>query len=591
MNSSNYWGMSSADELPPAGPPVAPAPPPPDAGLYYGSPTDYQNTPPDAPPPPPVRPVGAQLSQIGDPQTGGFLAPNVINAATTVIGPDDDAPIRQPVSQTFGDGPLYGPPVASEGYASLHPKPKGGGVGGPRGPSAYERGVKGLRGTYDEDKAAMQRGATAEEDRSDLIASGAQDIARQKQDDEMMQRLEAANAAKTFADYSSETQRQIDDVRAKTINPNRAYADTGSAVTAVIGGLMGGIYQGLNHLSNNPFIDQMNKTIDRDIAAQETDLRTKKEAIGERKGLLADMRATYKDEALAKIQARNLYYEGAKEELMAQAATYDSPAIQARVDQGIQAINREQSKLDINEAIRKAAAAQAAGAAAEHRRQQDFENRLKLQHAQNETLTAGANATKALKEGDKDHKAAVQHVGDKLAEVDKQGAATDLESLHRYLIDPQTGKVDRSRSIPGVGRLADLRETVAPPLGKGGALDVAGAAGPAGWVARGGSSALVGLSPEERQNKNAYERTFLAFKNIKTGSASSEQEHQRLLNAWEGAKTTEEVGAAVDQAHAFIQRNKDSIRAEDPEATAEFEGNLRAQTANDRTNTVRREKP
>lgn len=415
---ASYWGgagMSSPAVPPPAGDPGAyygPPPPIADAGPMY----DYSSgAPPEAPPPPPpapIRPVGAQLSQVGDPQTGGFQAP--VAATPPAPGPSAMPPMARGPAPSDLETPAAGAPSSASAAAAAalahyggagggpSARPAGGGGGGPRGLSDYEKGSKALRGTYDEDKGAMQRGATAEEDRSALIASGAQDIARQKQDDEMMQRLEAANAAKTFGDYQAETQRQIDDVRSKTINPNRAYSDTGSAVAAVIGGLLGGIYQGINKLDKNPFIEQMNKTIDRDVAAQETDLRTKKESIGERKGLLSDMRATYKDEALAKIQARNLYYEAAKEELMARASEYDSPAIQARADQAITALTREQTKLDINEAIRKAAAAQAAGAAAEHRRQQDFENQLKLQHARNETTTANAAAGKELASVGKD---------------------------------------------------------------------------------------------------------------------------------------------------------------------------------------------
>ncbi len=364
----------------------------------------------DAPPPPsppvpmaPIRPVGAQLSQVGDPQTGGFQGTQPRDLGDIDVTDLGDIDVRQPVSQTFGDGPLYGPPAATGGYASSdyaksHPAPKAHGGGGPSGPSAYDKATKAMRGTYDDDKGAIQRGVNAETNKNAFIVDGAEQIARQKRDDAMMQRLEAAQAAKTFSDYQAVTQGQIDDVRAKKINPNRAYADTGSAVAAVAGGVLGGIYQGLNKLEKNPFIEQMNKTMDRDIAAQETDLRTAKEGIGERKGLLAEMRATYKDEALAKLQARNLYIEAAKEELLSQASSYDSPAIQARADQAISALTREQTKLDINEAIRKAAAAQAAGAAAEHRRQQDFENRLKLQHSHNETTTANANAGKEAAE-------------------------------------------------------------------------------------------------------------------------------------------------------------------------------------------------
>jgi hypothetical protein len=468
--------------------------------------------------------------------------------------------------------------------------PRGGG-GKPAGPSEYSRGMAGLRGTYDKDKVATQEEADAQVARANVNAVGAAALAQQKIDDQLAQQVEAADAARRFGDYSAETQKQIDDVRAQKFNPNERYADTGSALMAIVGGVLGGMYQGLNKLEKNPFIEQMNKNLDRDFAVFESNLRTQKEGIGERRHLLAEMRATYKDEATAKLQAKNLYYEGAKEAIAAQAAGFDSPTIQARADQAINALSREQSKLDIQEALRKAAMAAAAAAAAEARRERDFKHRLELDEHARKWADTQISADKTRREGGKEHKAAVAHVGDKLAEADKQGVATDLEHLRKFLIDPKTGKYDSSRSIPGVGRLDDLRHDIAPPLGKGGALDVVGAAGPAGWAARGGSAAVLGLNPVERQNRNRYGRAFLGFKNLKTGAAASEKEHARIVDAWEGDGTTEEKADAVEQAYQWVQRNKDAIRAENPEATAEYEQNLRDQAVRDQEAASGRERP
>ncbi len=377
----------------------APAPPPVDTS-YWGQPA--------APPPTMDELAARSVAAMNAPAPGPPAAPpaNVPSIASLRSGSIDmnaEAQGAPPKPATTPQEDRAALALAHYGGApSPGAKPKATAVGGgSSGPSDLTKANRALRGTYDEEKGAVQRGANAEEDRSAGLATGAADIARQKMDDQAIAQVEAANAAKHFEDYSAETQRQIDAVRTKTIQPNRAYADTGSAVTAVIGGVLGGIYQGLNKLQSNPFLDQMNKTMDRDIAAQETDLATQKGSIAERKGLLAEMRATYKDEALAKIQAKNLYYEGAKEQLAAEAATYDSPAIQARADQAITALSREQAKLDINDAMRKAAAAQAAASAAEHRRQVDFDNQLKLQDIKNKTVTAEAGAAKDFAEGGK----------------------------------------------------------------------------------------------------------------------------------------------------------------------------------------------
>lgn len=396
-------GISSSAAMPLPADYYGPPPPPADTGPYY----NYSPAPDAAavaPPAQPIRPVGAQLSQVGDPQTAPFSGTSPAQAAASPADYYGPPPVASdtnipPAVAARSDGTIdrtsgstLGASLVRSGGAPKGAKTSGG--GGPSGPSAYDKANQAFRGTFDQERDATQRGTDAEKSRSALLADGAGNIARQKMDDELIQRVEAQQAAEHFADYQAETQRQIDDVRSQRIQPNRAYADSGSAAIAVFGGVLGGMYQGMNKLQSNPFIDQMNKVIDRDIAAQEHDIATQKGAIGERKGMLADMRTTYKDEALAKLQARNLYYEGAKEQLAAEAATYDSPAIQARADQAIAAINREQAKLDLNEAARKAAAAAAAAGAAEHRRQIDFENQLKLQDTRNKTVTAEAGAAK-----------------------------------------------------------------------------------------------------------------------------------------------------------------------------------------------------
>ncbi len=403
-------GISSSAAAPPL--------PPGDPAAYYGPPPPPSVAAPAAPAPPSWwDKTKADIREAGNsPEARNILTPwatsatqslDQIRAASTAPPAAPASPAAPAAKNAAPQGGGGTTPAEDRAFRDLVAgmpdpnKPKaapGAGPSGPSGPSAIDKATKALRGTFDEDKAAIQRGANAETDRAALMAQGSGELARQKMDDEAGRQVEASTAAQHFADYQAETQRQIDAVRQKTIQPNRAYADTGSAVTAVIGGVLGGIYQGLNKLQSNPFLDQMNKTMDRDIAAQEADLATAKGAIAERKGMLADMRTTYKDEALAKLQARNLYYEGAKEQLAAEAATYDSPAIQARADQAISAISREQAKLDIDAAMKKASAAAGAAAAAEHRRQTDFNNRIALQKVQNETLTAGASAAKDLRD-------------------------------------------------------------------------------------------------------------------------------------------------------------------------------------------------
>ncbi len=462
-------GLSSSASVPPAtlGPePGAIGTPPPETGPAYdywggGRDPSAEPTPVTAPPPAPFS-WNAPGYENATPHPFGMGAPPPGTGPAKPAGVPTLA--RGAAQSDLEPGTPTASPESSKAAAAAlahyggvsgpaKPAMSSGGGGMSAGPSALAKAQGALRGSYDEEKGATQRGADTEKDRSALLAEGAQAMAQQKRDDAAIQQMEAANAAEHFKTYQEETQRQIDDVRTQKINPNRLYADSGSAVMAVIGGALGGLYQGLNHLSNNPFLDQMNKNIDRDIAAQETDLKTKKESISERKGLLSEMRATYKDDALAKMQARNLYYEAAKEDLAAQASEYDSPAIQSRADMAIAAITREQAKLDIQKAMQEAAARAAAGAAAEHRRQVDFENALKLHGARVEDrkldIEAGKEGTKAG-QGD-----AQRFVG---TGKDAQGNPTGyLERNAESAKERETATIAAQKLIKQLDRVQEIR--------------------------------------------------------------------------------------------------------------------------------------
>jgi hypothetical protein len=248
----------------------------------------------------------------------------------------------------------------------------------------------------------MRAGAEIEQARSQTVAAGMTTLADQQRMEAERQAAEAAESAALYRSHMDETQRQLDAVREQKVDPNRLLYDDGQKAMALIGGLLGGLYQGLNKLQSNPFLDDLNRSIDRDIALQKEDLSRSERSIEGRQSLLGQMRSVYKDESLATAQAKNLYYEGIKQQLAAQAATFDSPAIQAKADQGIAVIARAQDGLKLDEASRNAAAAQAAaGAAAAARakqQQQEFENSLKVYEAGTHRLAATKDAGKAQSE-------------------------------------------------------------------------------------------------------------------------------------------------------------------------------------------------
>jgi hypothetical protein len=471
-----------------------------------------------------------------------------------------------------------------------------GGAGGPAKPaqrfetpgvraeSEYEKGIRELRGSYDKDKDAIARGTEAERAKTEFIAAGASQLAQERQDDAAIQALEAANAQKHFEDYSAETQRQIDDIRTQKIRPPEILQGAGG-VMAVLGGAVGGLYMGINRLSSNPFIDNLNRTIDREIATQEKNLATQKESIAERKGVLADMRATYKDAALARLQARNIYFEAAKEQLASDAATYDSQAIQSRADQAIAAISREQTKLDIDQAIKKAAAAQAAAAAAEHRRQVDFENRLKLQEMQNKTITANAQAAKDFRAGGEKAQEQSQTLAKELSDpklVEARRTIDDIKSKVMRAQGPNgEAAYDNTTRIPGTGRSADTREDLFPGEKPGIA---------AGFIPGYGVAHSVGkLSPEERIGRQEWNRLFDAYRVAVTGAGASVEELDRLKASFQGANTPAEQQAAIRLADASLVDRESRIKAGVPNEVARaYDARVRQEQAA-RVGPVRRE--
>jgi hypothetical protein len=136
----------------------------------------------------------------------------------------------------------------------------------------------------------------------------------------------------------------------------------GMGLLAVIGGVVGGVYQGLTNGQENGFLRDLNRMIDRDIAAQERDMDNDTKHFGEKLNLISQQRAVWKDMQLAKMQTQNLYYEAAKENIAAEAARYDTPIYQARADEAIANIQRAQDEIKLKLAQQLQAQAAAAGA-------------------------------------------------------------------------------------------------------------------------------------------------------------------------------------------------------------------------------------
>lgn len=389
-----YYGVPGVNVSEPAAP--AAAPPLVDAGAYYNyaPPPDEPAFGPPPAPPAPARPVGAQLSQLGDPQ-GGRGASLLTPPRLPEVDVDESDPraALNPALPVTDLGELDGPRVTAtvggggggapsddrefEAYKKLISTRKpagGGGGGGPANPDPF--GVKGAQqkflGTFDEERDALRAGAVAEGDRASTVAGMRADLARQQQEDAAVHAHEVELAQSGFDAHMGEVQRQLDAVREQKVDPGRLMRGDGMAMMGVVGGLLGGLYMGLNKLDHNPFLDDLNRQIDRDIAVQEKNIDGARRDVGDRMNLLREQRATFKDNELAKLQSKQLMYEATKQSIEARAADYDQPIVQARVGQAVSIIDRAQAQTDmeIKAAAQRHAQAMAAAGAAQMKAQQ-----------------------------------------------------------------------------------------------------------------------------------------------------------------------------------------------------------------------------
>jgi hypothetical protein len=452
----------------------------------------------------------------------------------------------------------------------------------PRNADPY--GVKDARsrilGTYDKEAAGVDHVAGMQEKYADLLAKKRQFQADEREDDAAAMAKEQAKADADFEAKFQEAQRQLDDVRAKKVDPTRYMQDAGVGVMSVLGGVLGGIYQGLNRMEKNPFLENLNKQIDRDIAAQQMEIDNARAGVGDKLNLLSQQRAVFKDSQLAKLQARNMYYEAAKEQLAADAANYEGRIEAERARLGIQALEREQQGLKKawGEQAQKLSSAQAAAGIARAR-----DERKELRQAFLGVYEKGIAAGLPPEQAEIEAERAVQtlFMGGAGARPQTTGAAPlakhDAEALEKLskelskpeivnakktidgleaklsMTDPKTGrtKYNTEKGLPGVGPGADLREAIGKrPTG-------ARQFDPTAWALHG----AVGLNDEERVTRQEWQRLGLAYRHAITGAGGSDAEAKMIQEAFAGANTPAEQANAVRIARETLSEQESRIKA------------------------------
>lgn len=360
-----YWGSDQPPPAPPPPPPEAQSPvieldqpPPPAPGPP--SPFVLPNTPPPVaagPPSPPPAPPGPEVPPDVDTKIANYFG------KLPGIG-EKPKPSIEPTAQQRAQDDAELSAFAAKTSA---PKPKaaGGGPSAPANPDPW--GIKAdqnqMLGSFDAQKSSIRTLADLEARKADDIGAMAREQAKRKLDDADDQ-AHAADIERQHLDQSiSHLQRQIQDVQSKRIDPIREMHERGQlGIGAMIGAALGGLYQGLQGLQSNPFIDDLNRQIDHQIAIDEKNIGNQKEALGQQMNLLQQQRAVIKDHEASKTATRALYYEATKEALTAEAQRYDSPIYKERAEQAVAQADLAQGglKKQFDEQARAAAGAAAA---------------------------------------------------------------------------------------------------------------------------------------------------------------------------------------------------------------------------------------
>lgn len=357
-NPADYFGAPLAHPVGAATPPpvtLAPAgpPPPPPAGAGALPPSLQATLGKTLGAPPPTAPAGPREY---DPSMGAF----------TLTAPKP--PLKELPGPTAQDDREFA--ALNKALVSHPARPAGG--GGPANPDPYGRKAAEARllQTYDAQAKAQEDMSVAEADRAAVRASRLNELSDLKLDDAYHERAMQLDYDERNAKMTAEAQRQLDEVRKQKVDPDRLMKGEGMQFAAIVGGMLGGMYMGLNKLQSNPFIDQLNKRIERDINTQETNIDNARKGAAEQMNLVREQRAVWKDAQMARLQTRALAYESVLTSIDAEAARADAPIAQARAEQAKQAILREKSTLERDIAARReqlaasAAASQAAQARA-----------------------------------------------------------------------------------------------------------------------------------------------------------------------------------------------------------------------------------
>lgn len=501
----------------------------------------------------------------------GLGAPKTRDPISVVRNDDANAPPTQLRAQYAPDVVVNAAPTLDPKYTQVG-RPVGGGAGG-GGFGSLQAKLDAARkaqfGAMDEEKSLTSEQGINQAGRimatSDLQE---QEAARQRAAAEAQQRVDADTEQRHQA-FLDKQQSMIDELGSMKVDPKRVFRnqDAGTQFSMWVGGILGGMLAGANGGSNTS-LDRLDKIIDRDIKVQQDEIDNKKSAITSNDSLFGQMLKETGDQRLAAAATRNLMLESAKLSLQAKAAQLGIPEVRTAADLAVNGIDQKQKTLQTALAEQALKSAQQAAAAAESARQaaaqRAFENSLKVAELGLKKDALEVDRIKATGEGSDKTAAQLQALGKDLSDKDLAEGRANVDAIKQRLMvrDPKTGemKVDPDKGLPGVGKMADLRDRLLP---KG-----VNTLNPVMQAA----NAVAGLSDEERVSRGDWEKLKFAYQKQITGSGASPEERVALSAAFEGAKSPKEIAAAVEKADAYFAKREAAIKAGyDPRIVSVFE--------------------
>lgn len=328
---------------PPTAPAPAPAPVPP----------------PPAPAAPPVEPWRQFLPVGNEPppvplDASGFTPPSQPLTPPPAMPQQPPVPNGPPVTPpppkpppALGPTPQDDAELAALTAKLSKPKAAGGPAAKPNpDPYGIKGAQKGIVGSYDDQAGAQNRMGAADAYRAQLQADHHAELSRRMDEDAAIAGAEEALAAEQTQKSMDEVSRQLDDVRSRKIKPlDLMEQGTAMGILAVVAGAVGGFYQGLNGMKENPVLADLDRFAERQMAADEKNRDNEKAVLGQKLSLLGTQRQIHRDGQMAKLAARNLVYEAAKEQIAADGAEADVAWKKAAADAAIAEINRGQQTL------------------------------------------------------------------------------------------------------------------------------------------------------------------------------------------------------------------------------------------------------